>query len=112
MGDIQEITDALVRFRNARDWEQFHDPKNLAIAIGIEAAELNELFLWKSAEEIGRVDREKVGEELADILAFSLLLAHKYGFDVKQMVLDKIRKNDKKYPVERSRGSARKYDEL
>lgn len=112
MSDIQEITDALVRFRNARDWEQFHDTKNLAIAIGIEAAELNELFLWKSVEECERVDREKISEELADILAFSLLLAHKHGFDVKQMVLDKIRKNDKKYPVEKSKGSARKYDEI
>ena len=112
MSDIQEITDALVRFRNERDWEQFHDTKNLAIAIGIEAAELNELFLWKTVEEAEQVDREKIQEELADILAFSLLLAHKHGFDVKQMVLDKIRKNDRKYPVEKSRGSAKKYDAI
>jgi NTP pyrophosphatase (non-canonical NTP hydrolase) len=112
MNDIQELIDELVKFRDARHWEQFHHTKDLALAISIEAAELNELFLWKTTEESELVDRTKLKEELADILAFSLLLAGKHGFDVKEIVLDKIRKNGEKYPVEKSKGTAKKYNEL
>lgn len=112
MNDIQEIIQALIKFRDERDWEQFHDSKNLATAISIEAAELNELFLWKTIKESDEVDPEKIKEELADIIAFSLLLANKHGFDIKQIVLDKIRKNGEKYPVDKSKGTAKKYDEL
>lgn len=109
MNDIEEIIDVLVKFRNERDWEQFHNPKDLALAINIEAGELLELFLWKNAED---ANKEKVKEELADVLAFSFLLANKYGFDVKQIVLDKIKKNGEKYPVDKAKGTAKKYDEL
>ena len=112
MSDIQEITDALVKFRDDREWAQFHDSKNLATAISIEAAELNELFLWKSVEESEEVDQSRIREELADVMAFSFLLAAKHGFDIKEMMLDKIRKNGEKYPVEKARGTARKYNEL
>jgi len=112
MTDIQEITAALVKFRDEREWEQFHDSKNLAIAISIEAAELNELFLWKTAQDSEYVDKEKIKAELADVLAFSLLLASKHGLDVKQIVLDKIRKNGEKYPIDKSKGSSLKYDQL
>ena len=109
MNDIEEIIDVLVKFRNERDWEQFHNPKDLALAINIEAGELLELFLWKNAEE---ANKEKVKEELADVLAFSFLLANKYDFDVKQIVLDKIKQNGEKYPVDKAKGTAKKYDEL
>lgn len=112
MNDIREIIQALVSFREARDWKQFHDSKNLAIAISIEAAELNELFLWKTVEESEAVTKEKIREELADIFAFSFLLAEKHGFDVKEIVLDKIARNNLKYPVDKARGTARKYNEL
>jgi NTP pyrophosphatase (non-canonical NTP hydrolase) len=112
MDAIKEITDALLKFRNERDWEQFHDTKNLAVAIGIEAAELNELFLWKSAEDSEKADKERIKEELADILAYSFLLANKHGFDVKQIVLDKIKKNGEKYPVDKAKGTSKKYNEL
>lgn len=112
MSDIQEITEALIKFRDERDWEQFHDSKNLATAISIEAAELNELFLWKSVRDCENTDKEKIKAELADVLAFSFLLANKHGFDVKQIVLDKIRKNGEKYPVDKAKGTAKKYDEL
>jgi NTP pyrophosphatase (non-canonical NTP hydrolase) len=112
MNEIQEIIDALVKFRNERDWLQFHDSKNLAIAIAIEAAELNELFLWKTVEESEKVDKSKIKEELADVLAFSFLLAEKHGFNIKDIILDKIRKNDQKYPVDKSKGTAKKYNEL
>lgn len=109
MTDIQEIIDQLIEFRNDRDWEQFHNPKDLALAINIEAGELLELYLWKSADD---ADQEKVKEELADVFSFALLLAHRYGFDVKQIIFDKIAKNAEKYPVEKAKGSAKKYDEL
>jgi NTP pyrophosphatase (non-canonical NTP hydrolase) len=112
MSDIQVLIDELVKFRDARHWEQFHNTKDLALAISIEAAELNELFLWKTTEESELVDENKLKEELADILAFSLLLAGKHGFDVKEIVLEKIRKNNEKYPVEKSKGTAKKYNEL
>lgn len=112
MTDIQEIIEVLTKFRDERDWEQFHDSKNLATAISIEAAELNELFLWKNAKESEEVDPNKIKDELADVLAFSLLLANKHGFDVKQIVLDKIKKNGEKYPVDKARSNAKKYNEL
>ena len=109
MSDIQQITDALIRFRNERDWEQFHNPKDLALAINVEAGELLELFLWKKPED---ADIDRIKEELADVFAFGFLLADKYEFDIKQIVLDKISKNSEKYPVHKAKGTARKYNEL
>ena len=109
MKESEEIIQALLKFRNERDWEQFHNPKDLAIAINIEAGELLELFLWKNAED---ANKEKVKEEMADIFSFAFLLADKYGFDVKQIVLDKIKVNSEKYPVNKAKGNAKKYDEL
>jgi NTP pyrophosphatase (non-canonical NTP hydrolase) len=112
MNDIQLLIDELVKFRDDRNWDQFHNTKDLALAISIEAAELNELFLWKTTEDCELVDKNKLKEELADVFAFSLLLAGKHGFDVKEIVLEKIKKNGEKYPVEKSKGTAKKYDEL
>lgn len=109
MSDIHEITTALIHFRNQRDWQQFHNSKDLALAISIESGELLEAFLWKPAEE---AKKEKIAEELADIFSFAFLLAHEQGLDVKQIILDKISKNQNKYPVEKVKGSAKKYDEL
>lgn len=106
---MDQIINELIKFRNDRDWEQFHNPKDLALAINIEAGELLELFLWKNAED---ANKEKVKEELADIFAFAFLLADKYGFDVKQIILDKLKVNSEKYPVNKAKGSAKKYDEL
>lgn len=109
MTDIDLITRELVIFRNDRDWEQFHNPKDLALAINVEAGELLELFLWKDPDA---VKKEKVKEELADVLAFSFLLAEKYGFNIKDIMLEKIRMNGEKYPIDKSKGNARKYNEL
>ena len=109
MGDINQITEALIKFRNERDWEQFHNAKDLALALNIETSELLENFLWKSHEE---ADKEKVKEELADVLAYAFLLAEKYNFDVKEIVLEKISKNAEKYPVDKAKGTAKKYNEL
>jgi len=109
MSDIEEITTKLIDFRNERDWEQFHNSKDLALAISIEAGELLELFLWKNPDE---ADKDKIKRELADIFAFAFFLASNYGLDVKQIILDKLEESGKKYPVEKSRGSAKKYTEL
>jgi NTP pyrophosphatase (non-canonical NTP hydrolase) len=112
MSDIQLLIDELVKFRDERNWDQFHKTRDLALAISIEAAELNELFLWKTNEESENVDRARLKEELADVLAYSLLLAGKHGFDVKEIVMEKIKKNGEKYTIEKSKGTARKYNEL
>ncbi|MBC7391184.1 MAG: nucleotide pyrophosphohydrolase [Opitutaceae bacterium] len=109
MTDIEEITKVLQKFNEDRDWDQFHNPKDLALAISIEAGELLELFLWKKAED---ADIEKIKKELADVLAFSFLLASKLGLDIKQVMLDKIKENALKYPVEKAKGKADKYNEL
>ena len=109
MSDIQEITKLLITFRDERDWAQFHNPKDLAIALNIEAGELLELFLWKNADD---ADVDKVKDELADVLSFALLIANKYGFDVSKIIQDKISKNAQKYPIEKSKGSSKKYNEI
>lgn len=103
------IINELVKFRNDRDWEQFHNPKDLAIALNIEAGELLESFLWKSDSD---ANKDKVEEELADVFAYAFLLAEKYQFNVEEIVLNKIKKNGEKYPVDKAKGSAKKYDEL
>ena len=112
MSDIQKLIDLLVEFRDERDWGQFHDSKNLALALSIEAAELNELFLWKKEADAEEVDRERLKEELADVLAYALMLAERHQLDVGQIVKDKIIKNARKYPVEQAKGSSDKYDKL
>ena len=109
MTDLQELRKAIVEFTQERDWDQFHNGKDLALALSIEAAELNEAFLWKDASE---VNVEKVKEELADIVNYALLIADKYNLDVKQIVLEKLKRNAEKYPVEKAYGNAKKYNEL
>jgi NTP pyrophosphatase (non-canonical NTP hydrolase) len=105
------------RFRDERDWSQFHTPKNLAAAIAIEAAELQEQFLWKTDKEIERnlkegPKRDAVIEEIADVLMFALLLADRLDINVGKAITDKLAANEKKYPVALARGNARKYTEL
>jgi NTP pyrophosphatase (non-canonical NTP hydrolase) len=109
MSDIKQITEELIKFRNERDWEQFHNPKDLALAINIESSELLEEFLWKKHED---AKIEKVKEELADVFAYAFLLAEKYNFDVKKIVFEKIKKNGVKYPVNKAKGTATKYNNL
>jgi NTP pyrophosphatase (non-canonical NTP hydrolase) len=109
MSDLEDLRKAIVQFTQERDWDQFHNGKDLALALSIEAAELNELFLWKEAKE---VNVEKVKEELADVFNYAILIADKYGLDIKQIVLDKIKRNAEKYPIDKAFGSAKKYNEL
>ena len=109
MSDLEELRKAIVQFTQERDWDQFHNGKDLALALSIEAAELNEAFLWKDAS---KVNVDKVKEELADIFNYAILIADKYDLDIKQIVLDKLRINAEKYPVDKAYGSAKKYNEL
>lgn len=109
MSEIKELTEIILKFRDDRDWEQFHNAKDLSLALSIEAAELNQLFLWKTAEE---VNVNMVKEELADVLNYALLIAAKFDLDVRQIVLDKLQQNAQKYPVEKAKGTAKKYTEL
>ena len=107
--DWQTLTSEIVAFRDARDWEQFHNAKDLALALSVEASEVNELFLWKSADE---ADPEKLRQELADVFAYALLLAHQQGLDVAEIIREKMELNAKKYPVAKAKGNAKKYDAL
>jgi NTP pyrophosphatase (non-canonical NTP hydrolase) len=106
---IKSIIDAIKKFRDQRDWAKFHDPKNVAICLSVEAAELLEVFLWKNHDEI---DPARLKEELADVFYCAFLLADIYRLDVGRIVRDKLKQNAKKYPVRKSRGSRKKYDEL
>lgn len=109
MSELKDTIKKLLEFRNQRDWEQFHNSKDLALAISIEASELLELFLWKDSDD---VNEEKLKEELADILSFCFYLAHKHNLDINEIISDKIEKNNNKYPVEKAKGTAKKYTEL
>jgi NTP pyrophosphatase (non-canonical NTP hydrolase) len=99
----------LKKFRDERDWKKFHNAKDLALALSIESSELLELFLWKSAEE---ADIGKIKEELADVFSYALLLADCYELDAQKIILDKIEINEKKYPVSKAKGTAKKYTDL
>lgn len=109
MSEIKSLTDKIRQFNQERDWDQFHNPKDLAIALNIETSELLELFLWKRDQE---VDSKKVKEELADIFTYALNIADKFGFNVSEIILEKLQVNAKKYPVGKAKGSSKKYNEL
>ncbi len=107
--DFPELTARIIAFRDERNWNQFHNPKDLALALSIEAAELNEAFLWKRPDE---ADKKKIAEELADVLIYALLLAHETDLDPATIIQDKLALNAVKYPADKARNSARKYTEL
>ena len=109
MSEISDLTKKLITFRDDRDWKQFHNPKDLAVALTIEAAELLEAFLWKSSEE---ASKDKIREELADVLAYAFLLANECGLNVAEIISAKIEANNLKYPVDKAKGSAKKYNEI
>ena len=102
----------VIQFRDDRDWRQFHTPKDLAISMSLEAAELLELFQWSGADLECAEKREKLREELADVLSYCILMADVCGLDLDEIMNEKIAKNEAKYPVEKSKGSAAKYTEL
>ncbi|MCB9638491.1 MAG: nucleotide pyrophosphohydrolase [Myxococcales bacterium] len=109
MSDIEVLTKAILAFRDERDWAQYHTGKDLAMSLNVEAGELLELFLWKKGDD---VDLPALKDELADVVYGALLLAAHYGLDVPEIVLEKLEKNKKKYPVEKAKGRSEKYSKL
>ncbi len=114
---LAELTERLIAFRDARDWKRFHSLKNLILSVSIEAAELVELTQWKDEAEIEAAIenpqfRASLAEECADVLIYLLLIGERAGFDLGAAAAAKIAVNDRKYPVEKARGNARKYTEL
>ena len=108
---IAELIKKTVAFRDARDWKQFHNPKDLAISISLEAAELLEVFQWSGSDTEADSDtkKDKIREELADILMYSFLLADNQGLDITDIVEKKLEQNNKKYPVDKAYGKSDKY---
>jgi len=115
MQDFKDLQKRIVDFRDARDWKKFHNPKDLAISLSLEASELLELFQWKTADEMRQYivsNREEIGEELADVLYWVLLMSHDLDIDIVKALKEKQKKNEDKYPVEKSKGNHIKYDKL
>ena len=115
MDSIAELTASINTFRDARDWKQFHNPKDMAVSISIEAAELLEHFQWKSAAECEAhiaANRKAVADEVADVAIYLFEMAELLELDLGAEMIRKLRKNAVKYPVEKAKGSNRKYDEL
>lgn len=114
---VESLKRKVIKFRDERDWKKFHLPKNLAISIAIEVAELLENFQWKTDEEVEDLLKEKnskkkVRRELADIIMFCLSLSEVTGIDITESILDKLRENERKYPVHKAKGTAKKYKDL
>jgi NTP pyrophosphatase (non-canonical NTP hydrolase) len=115
MSDWTKLQKRIVTYRDARNWKQFHNPKDMAISLSLEAAELLEHFQWKSPEEVKahiRKNRQDIGEELSDVLYWVLLIAHDLDIDLKKIFDQKMKKNETKYPVEKAKNSHKKYTEL
>lgn len=112
--DIKALQKKVIEFRDKRDWAQYHNPKDLAISLSLEAAELLEIFQWKDVEEVEAISsnaggRERIKEELGDILIYALNMCEAVGLDPTDVILSKLKINKEKYPVEKARGSAKKY---
>lgn len=108
----KELIEKIIKFRDDRNWSQFHNPKDLAISISLEAAELLELFQWNNSKETTENNYQELQDELADILIYCTLMADKLDIDIDEAVKSKLEKNEKKYPVEKSYNSKEKYDQL
>lgn len=115
MSDFIKLTDMVCAFRDERNWKQFHKPKDMALSLLLEASELAEHFQWKSdAESLGVLEsrREDIADELSDVLYWTLLMAHDFGVDLPKAFERKLAKNELKYPIEKAKGSSKKYSEL
>jgi NTP pyrophosphatase (non-canonical NTP hydrolase) len=115
MSEIKKLTERIINFRDARDWKQFHKPKDLAISLSLEVSEVLEHFQWKSEKEIDeyvKINKEEIAEELADVLNYLLIMAHDLDIDLIEAEEKKVSKNEAKYPVEKAKGNAKKYTEL
>jgi len=120
MADLESLSDAMqavVRFRDERDWQQFHTPRHLSSALSIEAGELQETLLWKSDEEVASMlekpeQKQRVSDEVGDVLILALLFCQEAGIDPLEAISQKLSKNEEKYPADDARGRSEKYSEL
>ncbi len=115
MSDIQDLTKRITEFRDARDWKQFHNAKDMALSLSLEASELLEHFQWRNGEEIVKyveTHKTEVSDELADVLYWVLLISHDLNIDIAEAVKEKIQKTEKKYPIDKAKGKYIKYDQL
>jgi NTP pyrophosphatase (non-canonical NTP hydrolase) len=114
--EIEQLTDKVLAFRDARDWKQFHNSKDLALSLVLEATEVLEIFQWKQDQAaisaVAQDRKQDLADELADVFCYTLLMANDLGIDLAEALKAKIEKNDAKYPVEKAKGSAKKYTEL
>lgn len=108
----QKTVDMILKFRDDRDWKQFHNPKDLAISISLEAAELLEVFQWSGTDVDCTGRKDKIAEELADVVNYCVLMADACGLDLDEIVQKKVELNSKKYPVEKAKGKNDKYNKL
>jgi dCTP diphosphatase len=112
--ELEELKRKVIEFRDARDWAKYHNPKDLAISLMLEAAELLEIFQWKDAGDVEAIQRDpenrnRLKEELGDILIYVLNMCQAFGFDPSDVILKKVEMNEKRYPIEKAKGSAEKY---
>jgi len=115
MGEIKTITDKIKKFRNERDWQQFHNHKDMALSLVLEAAEVLEHFQWKSQSEVekhGATCKDEIAEELADVAMYLFELADNLGINLSEAIEQKLIKNAKKYPIEKAKGRHTKYNQL
>lgn len=108
----QETINQVLKFRDDRNWKQFHNPKDLALSISLEAAELLEIFQWSGSDTVCEAKKENIKEELADVLVYCIHMADACGFDMDEIIQEKMKGNNEKYPVEKAKDTAKKYDEL
>lgn len=108
----KELIEKVIKFRDERDWKQFHTGKDLALSISLEASELLEVFQWSKDDLFVFEKIDKIKEELADVIMYAILMADRYNLDIEKIIEDKLIKNDKKYPIEKSKGNSKKYNEL
>lgn len=115
MAEIEDLKKAVTDFRDERDWKQFHNPKDLAISLSLEASEVLEHFQWKNPDEIQKYitkNKNDISEELADVLYWVLLMSNDLEIDISEAFMQKLAKNDKKYPIKKAKGNHKKYTEL
>jgi NTP pyrophosphatase (non-canonical NTP hydrolase) len=115
MNPFKKLTQKIIQFRDNRDWKQFHNPKDVALSLVLEATEVLEHFQWKNGkdlEEYVSKNKEEISEEIADVLYWILLISHDLDIDIKKALERKLEINDKKYPVEKAKGKSTKYNKL
>ncbi len=112
---MKKLTEQVIKYRDARDWKQFHNPKDCAISLSLEASEVLEHFQWKSPEEMAqhiKKNKKEIGNELSDVLYWILLMSHDLNIDIEKAFQEKMKQNAKKYPIKKAKGKHTKYTEL